>query len=315
MGRRWLGIGNIASKHWFCGLEPGGTERADWPRIWADRFGGAEVIDGRMEAGDPDHARGFSPTSKGQPTWIPLIRTLLAFKGEPADDASCLAYQRERFAAGDGDEAVLELSAYAAANLGVDSPREKYMPERIARIAELLAAARAGVSGLLRHDAKGRLRAHRRRPVRRRWIPRVRVYRVCDCDAPGAALSAGGSTVVLGGSRTRVTAPGGTLEGLAARRLAFRWIRRQERPQLVCVGALREVVAGAFLAQRVADKNGRARPPLALVAAMSREMNREMLQAVVEPRRAVRVPAIGALRRRKLASAARVTACVVRVVH
>lgn len=138
IGRRWLGIGNVASRHWFCGLEPGGTERADWPEIWADRFDRAEVIDGRMEAGDPDHARWFSPTSKGQPTWIPLIRTLLAFKGEPSDDAACLAYQRERFAGGNGDEAVLELSAYAAANLGVDSPREKYMPERIARIAELL---------------------------------------------------------------------------------------------------------------------------------------------------------------------------------
>jgi len=139
MGRRWLGIGNIASRHWFCGLEPGGTDRSDWPEVWADRFRGAEVIDGRMEAGDPDHARWFSPTSKGQPTWIPLIRTLLAFKGEPADDAACLAYQRERFAAGDGDEAVLELSAYAAANLGVASPRERYMAQRIERTKELLA--------------------------------------------------------------------------------------------------------------------------------------------------------------------------------
>lgn len=139
MGRRWLGIGNLGSRHWFCGLEPGGAERSDWPAIWADHFGGAEVIDGRMEAGDPDHMRWFSAESEGQPTWIPLIRTLLAFKGEPADDAACLAYQRERFVAGDGDEAVLELSAYAAANLGVDSPRERYMTKRIQRIRELLA--------------------------------------------------------------------------------------------------------------------------------------------------------------------------------
>lgn len=72
----------------------------------------------------------------------PLIRTLLAFKGEPSDDAPCLAYQRERFAAGDGDEAVLELSAYAAANLAVDSPRERYMSQRIERIRELLAHRR-----------------------------------------------------------------------------------------------------------------------------------------------------------------------------
>ena len=139
MGRRWLGIGNLAARHWFCGLEPGGTERAEWPAVWADRFGGAEIIDGRIDADDPDHARWFSETARAQPTWIALIRTLLAFKGEPSDDASCLAYQRDRFAAGDGGEAVLELSAYAAANLGVDSPRERYMPQRIERIRELLA--------------------------------------------------------------------------------------------------------------------------------------------------------------------------------
>jgi hypothetical protein len=139
MGRRWLGIGNLASRHWFCGLEPGGKERSDWPQTWLERFSAAEVIDGRMEAGDSEHARWFTPTSKGQPTWIPLIRTLLSFKGDASDDAACLAYQRDRFAAGDGDEAVLELSAYAAAHLGVDSPRERYMQQRIARIKELLA--------------------------------------------------------------------------------------------------------------------------------------------------------------------------------
>ena len=138
MGRRWLGIGNIESRHWFCGLEPGGTERADWPAVWLNRFNGAEVIDGRMEPGDPDYARWFSATAKGQPTWIPLVRTLLAFKGEPSDDAACLAYQREHFAAGDGDAAVLELSAYAATNLAVDSPREKFMADRIARIRALM---------------------------------------------------------------------------------------------------------------------------------------------------------------------------------
>jgi len=120
----------------------GGTERPDGPEIWTDRFASAETIDGRIDACDPDHARWFSPSSKGQPTRIAPIRTLLAFKGEPADDVACLAYQRERFAAGNGDEAVLELSAYAAANLGVDSARERYKPQRIERIRELLAEHR-----------------------------------------------------------------------------------------------------------------------------------------------------------------------------
>lgn len=138
MGRRWLGLGNIHARHWFLGLEPGGSERPEWPTVWATRFTCAEVIDGRMEAGDPDHERWFSAHAGKQPTWIPLIRTLLAFKGLTSDDTACLRYQRERFVAGDGDEALLELSAYAARDLGVDSPRERYMEERITRIHELL---------------------------------------------------------------------------------------------------------------------------------------------------------------------------------
>jgi hypothetical protein len=138
MGRKWLGLGNISSAHWFCGLEPGGTDSEAWPTIWATRYSGAEVIDGRLEAGDPDHSRHFGADAKPQSTWFPLIRALQAFRGESADDASCLAYQRERFLAADGDEALLELSAYAARSLAVNVPREKYLQERIDRISELV---------------------------------------------------------------------------------------------------------------------------------------------------------------------------------
>lgn len=138
MGQRWLGLGNIGAPYWFCGLEPGGKERSEWPNIWATRYGGAEMIDGRGEAGDPDHARWFGPDAGLQSTWQALIRIRLAFEGRDADDATVLAHQREKFVRGDGDEAVLELSAYAARGLDIDVPREKYMPQRINRIAELL---------------------------------------------------------------------------------------------------------------------------------------------------------------------------------
>ncbi len=138
MGQRWLGLGNVKGRYWFCGLEPGGTERPEWPSVWATRYGGAEVIDGRGEAGDPDHAKWFGPNAGLQATWQGLIRTRLAFEGRPADDAAVLAHQRDDFIRGDGDEAVLELSAYAARSLDVVVPREKYMPQRIEHIAELL---------------------------------------------------------------------------------------------------------------------------------------------------------------------------------
>jgi hypothetical protein len=138
MGQTWLGLGNIESKYWFCGLEPGGKERFEWPTIWATRYHRAEVIDGRGEAGDPDHARWFGPDAELQPTWQGLIRTRLAFDGRPADDAATLRYQVDKFSKADGEEAVLELSAYAARSLRVKSPRERYMPKRIDRMRELL---------------------------------------------------------------------------------------------------------------------------------------------------------------------------------
>jgi hypothetical protein len=138
MGQRWLGLGNLEGRYWFCGLEPGGTELPEWPSIWATRYHGAEVIDTRGEAGDPDHGKWFGPNAGLQPTWQGLIRTLLAFEGRPVDDAAVVAHQRQDFIRGDGDEAILELSAYAARSLDVDVPREKYMPQRIERIAELL---------------------------------------------------------------------------------------------------------------------------------------------------------------------------------
>lgn len=138
IGRRWLGLGNPDGPIWFCGLEPGGTDSPDWPTIWAERYDEAEVIDGRGQAGDPDHDLHFGANGKPQRTWQALIRTLLAYQGHAVDDLACLTFQREYFLAGDGDVALLELSAYAAAGMRVDVPREKYLDDRVVRIRELL---------------------------------------------------------------------------------------------------------------------------------------------------------------------------------
>lgn len=125
MGQRWLGLGNITAPVWFIGLEPGGTDRPEWPEVWESRYGGAEVIDGREEAGDPDHARWFGSNASLQSAWGPLIRTRLSYAGRLADSQSCLAYQKSDFVAQHGAEAVFELSAYAAKGLRVAVPREK----------------------------------------------------------------------------------------------------------------------------------------------------------------------------------------------
>jgi len=138
MGQRWLGLGNLAAPVWFIGLEPGGTERPEWPEVWESRYGAGEVIDGRGEVGDPDHARWFGPNASLQNTWGPLISTRLSYAGKPADADSCLAYQKSVFVEGNGGEAVLELSAYAAKGLHVEVPREKYISIRVKRITELL---------------------------------------------------------------------------------------------------------------------------------------------------------------------------------
>ena len=138
MGQRWLGLGNISAPVWFIGLEPGGTERPEWPEVWETRYAGAEVIDGRGEAGDPDHARWFGPNASLQDTWGPLIRTRLSYAGMSADDRACIEYQRSHFVSASGAEAVLELSAYAARGMRVKVPRGKYIKMRVARITELL---------------------------------------------------------------------------------------------------------------------------------------------------------------------------------
>jgi hypothetical protein len=138
MGQHWLGLGNLAAPYWFCSLYPGGTERPEWPAIWATKYGGAEVIDGRRESADPDHARWFGPSAGLQPTWQGMIRVRLAFEGRAADDEATLRHQRDAFIADDGAEAVLELSAYAVKGPADPALRNRFIPQRVERMRELL---------------------------------------------------------------------------------------------------------------------------------------------------------------------------------
>ena len=78
------------------------------------------------------------PVGEG-PTGTPLNRTLLAFRGEPAEDAACLAYQREPFVSGDGDGGGARTVSVRGGEPRRRFLREQYMREWIERIAELLA--------------------------------------------------------------------------------------------------------------------------------------------------------------------------------
>jgi hypothetical protein len=138
MGRDWLGLGNLEAPCWFIGMEPGGTDDPTWPEVWATRFDGAPVIDLHAAAGDAED-KYLGPKNRLHPTWSPIVRMRLAYAGSPTEDSDVLQYQREQFCLSDGGEALLEISAYAAKNLGVRGvPREKYLESRIEHLRDLI---------------------------------------------------------------------------------------------------------------------------------------------------------------------------------
>jgi hypothetical protein len=128
MGRRWLGLGNLAAPCWFVGLEPGGVPAAGWPERWQNQFGAPEVIHARADADDPDTDKFFGSQPTPQKTWQALIRVALAYAGEHSS-----------FLKADGREALLELSGYPARSTETDTPREKYTVSRVFRMRELMA--------------------------------------------------------------------------------------------------------------------------------------------------------------------------------
>jgi hypothetical protein len=137
MGRDWLGFGNLDAPCWFIGMEPGGTDGPTWPEIWATRFGGAPVIDLHAAAGDAED-KYLGAKNRLHPTWSPIVRMRLAYAGLRAEDSDVLRYQHEQLCLSDGGEALLEISAYAAANLGVPSLRKKYLESRIKHLRDLI---------------------------------------------------------------------------------------------------------------------------------------------------------------------------------
>lgn len=133
LGREWLGYGSLNAPYWFIGLEPGGVYDPLFARFWIDSLGAAPTFDPRLDARverNPWFLLGAHP----QPTWKPLIETVLGFTGAEHD---VLDYQQHRFgyAPPVGEVAVVELSAFAAMGSASPSPhRFTYLADRMTTI-------------------------------------------------------------------------------------------------------------------------------------------------------------------------------------
>lgn len=120
--REWFGFGRWEAPYWVIGMEPGGD---DCPEIYTSwyQLGATPLLDAKEHEQDynklvstePERqTHFFAPKPKIQQwTWQPLIHIVLGFT---ASDEDSHVYQRDRFgsASGEGEMAVLELSAIAA---------------------------------------------------------------------------------------------------------------------------------------------------------------------------------------------------------
>jgi hypothetical protein len=109
-----FGYGRWDAPYWYLGKEPGRTGEGD-AESWLRLGGGTELIDCAAHDNGPNGPLWHGPAAKLQPTWRPLIASLLAFKGaETYDSEAVRAYQDRSWGRLDGETAVLELLAAAA---------------------------------------------------------------------------------------------------------------------------------------------------------------------------------------------------------
>lgn len=142
LGREWLGYGSLDADYWFVGLEPGGDYDPLFARFWIDSLDAAPVFDPRLDARTGPNPW-FKPSAQPQPTWAPLIETVLGFT-ESTEDV--LAYQLHRFGCAPplGEVAALELSAFAARGRASRSPhRYTFLDDRIDAIRDAITASHA----------------------------------------------------------------------------------------------------------------------------------------------------------------------------
>lgn len=135
---RWFGYGRWSAPYWFVGMEPGGKDADASYEKWLE-LGGHELIDCRehhLQSGCKRWHVGDRPPT--QTTWRGLIRVLLTIKNEPADIETVSRYQRDSLGAGDGESALIELSALHARNLRESEAHERYLHRRVSLIKQRL---------------------------------------------------------------------------------------------------------------------------------------------------------------------------------
>lgn len=135
----WFGYGRWEAPYWFIGMEPGGDEEHPSYDAWLDidpkQTGLIDCYAHHMNFPYPSWRRWHSgDVPPIQPTWGPLIRTMLALLGRSASNADVSRYQRDEWGRLSGETAVIELSALHAKNLSVDVERTLHRDERIERI-------------------------------------------------------------------------------------------------------------------------------------------------------------------------------------
>jgi hypothetical protein len=135
MAGDWYGYGRWDAPYWFIGPEPGqedkGRDDLEKRRAAWEKLGGGEILDCREHHLALGILEWHCARARIQPTWGKLIRLLLASKGLSPTKEEIRAYQRTRWGMSNGETCVVELSALAANNLGVEREREQFLNKRV----------------------------------------------------------------------------------------------------------------------------------------------------------------------------------------
>lgn len=127
--KEFLGYGNLNSKIWFVGMEPGAPDDKEKLKIFFDSWeirGCPKIDDLRKshESIEDDHYRNlFGPKPKYQKTWSGLIRILLSMsdKDKSLSNASVKAFQNDSLGKHRGGRhALLELFAIPCKSIRAD---------------------------------------------------------------------------------------------------------------------------------------------------------------------------------------------------
>jgi len=101
-----------------------------------ERFQEMRLFTRTIKMHEPVEGRAMRPPM--QETWRRLIALLLGYLGQRTDDDMIGDYQCEHWGRKDGDTCVVELSALAARNLGVDRDRTTFLNQRVQTLRERL---------------------------------------------------------------------------------------------------------------------------------------------------------------------------------